>query len=178
MIRPNKHGADKMIIEGLIELLKEEKGLFITAVTLTFVYYVFLTLAEWRLFAKAGEKSWKALIPFYNLFVSHHLIGMRHIWFVLDIIFWAADIFMEVFRIVPVWVEDAFFSIAIVLTLISEIIHIMKLCYCYTKSELFGIGLFLVPPLFSMILAYGKSEYNPPRAHCEHKAKNASINKE
>lgn len=178
MIRPYKHGADKMIIEGILELLGEEKGLFITAVILTFVNYIFLTLAEWRLFAKAGEKSWKSLIPFYNLFVSHHLIGMSHFWFILDIIFWAAEIYMEIFKIFPVWVEEAFFSIAIVLTIISEIIHIMKLCYCYTKSELFGIGLFLVPSLFSMIFAYGKSEYNPPRAHREHKAKNSAINKE
>ena len=156
-----------MIIEHLIDDLGKDKGLFELAVILTLLYYGALTVAQYRLFQKAGEKGWKALIPFYSLFVSHHLIGMRHIWFILDIIFWTIEIALEFIEGTPLWVEETFFSIALILTIISEILHIMKLCYCYTKSELFGIGLFLIPPLFSLIVAFDKSEYHPPRAHRE-----------
>ena len=156
-----------MIIEGLIDDLSKDKGLFELALILTFVYYGALTVAQYKLFQKAGEKGWKALIPFYSMFVSHHLIGMRHIWFILDIIFWTAEIALEFIEGTPLWLEEAFFSVALILTIISEILHIMKLCYCYTKTELFGIGLFVIPPLFSLILAFDKSEYHPPRAHRE-----------
>ena len=160
-----------MIIESLLEQMSEVKELFVIVTVLLLLYYVGLTVAEWNLFRKAGDKSWKALIPGYNLFVSHHLIGMSHIWFILDIVFWAAEVMLEIFKGTPLWIEDVFFSVAAIFTIISEIIHIMKLCYCYTKSELFGIGLFICPPLFSLILAFGKSEYNPPRSRRHHKEK-------
>lgn len=159
-----------MIIEGILEQLGEVKSLAVIVSVLLLLYYVGLTVAEWNLFKKAGEKSWKSLIPVYNLFVSHHLIGMSHIWFILDIVFWTVEVLLEMFKVTPLWIEDVFFSVAGIFTIISEIIHIMKLCYCYTKSERFGIGLFLCPPLFSLILAFDKSEYNPPRSHRKHKA--------
>ena len=157
-----------MILEGILEELSETKELFIAAAAVLLLYYILLTVSDWKLFKKAGEKSWKALIPFYNLFTSHHLIGMSHIWFILDVVFWVIEILLEIFTSAPPWLEDVFFSIAIIFTIISEILHIMKLCYCYTKTELFGIGLFLVPPLFTMILAFGKSEYHPPRPRRKH----------
>ena len=154
-----------MILENLIEHMMESEVTFEIALVLLFIYYALMTIAQWKLFTKAGEKGWKALIPFYNIFVSHHLIGMSHIWFILDIIFWVIEIALELIKGTPVWLEETFFSIAIMVTIISEIIHIIKLCYCYTKRELFGVGLFLLPPLFSMILAFGKSEYNLPLKH-------------
>ena len=159
-----------MIIDALIDAMSEMNGYFELALILSALSYAMLTVAQWRLFRKAGEKGWKALIPFYSMFVSHHLIGMRHIWFILDIIFWAIDLVLEFVQGTPVWIEETFFAIAIILTLISEILHIMKLCYCYTKRELFGVGLFLLPPVFSLILAFDKSEYHPPRSHREREA--------
>ncbi len=157
-----------MILESIIEEIGETKSLFTAALILTLIYYVSLTVAQWKIFTKAGEKGWKALIPFYNMFVSHHLIGMSHIWFILDIIFWVIEVVLEFAKATPLWIEEAFFSVAIIVTLISEILHIMKLCYCYTKREWFGIGLFVIPPLFSLILAFDKSEYNPPKSHRKH----------
>lgn len=159
-----------MIIESILEEMGKEKELFVIVTVLLLLYYAGLTVAEWNLFKKAGEKSWKALIPVYSLFVSHHLIGMSHLWFILDVIFWAIEIALEMFKVTPLWIEDVFFSIAMIVTIISEILHIMRLCYCYTKSERFGIGLFLCPPLFSLILAFDKSEYHPPLAHRKHKS--------
>ena len=147
-----------MIIEGILEQLSEVKELFVIVTVLLLLYYVALTVAQWHLFKKAGEKSWKALIPVYSLFVSHHIIGMSHIWFILDIVFWLAEVALEMFKVTPLWIEDVFFSVAIIFTIVSEIIHIMKLCYCYTKSERFGIGFFILPPLFSLILAFDKSD--------------------
>ena len=161
-------GDDDLILESLLEELSEVKGYFEAAVILTLLNYLLLVVAEWKLFTKAGEKGWKALIPFYNIFVSHHIIGMSHIWFIMDIVFWVLEIVLGVVKGTPLWIEDTFFSIAIIMTIISEILHIMKLCYCYTKSELFGIGLFVLPPVFSLILAFDGSEYHPPRSRRDH----------
>lgn len=159
-----------MILESILETLAEVDELFYTVISLTFLYYLFLTIAQWKLFKKAGEKGWKAFVPVYSLFVSHHLIGMSHIWFILDMILWVVEVVLEFVEGIPPLIEDTFFTIALVLAVIAELLHIMRLCYCYTKSELFGIGLFVIPPLFSMILAFGKSEYHPPRSRREHEA--------
>lgn len=165
-----------MIAKNLLEEMRSSKDFFEIALILTFLYYVLLTVAQWKLFTKAGEKGWKALIPFYSMFVSHHLIGMRHIWFILDIIFWVIEVILELIDGTPMWLERTFFAVAIIFTIMSEIFHISKLCYCYTKSELFGIGMFVCPPLFSLILAFDpKSEYHPPREHREHEEKNKGV---
>lgn len=161
-----------MILESLLKQMLKSDVYFETAVILFLTYYAALVIAQYKLFQKAGEKGWKALIPFYNIFVSHHLIGMRHTWFILDIIFWALEVVLELVEGTPLWVEETFFSVAIIVTIISEILHIIRVCYCYSKTELFGFGMFLCPPLFSLILAFGKSEYHPPRSHREnHKQK-------
>ena len=90
-----------MIIESILEEMGKEKELFVIVIVLLLLYYAGLTVAQWHLFKKAGEKSWKALIPIYSLFVSHHLIGMSHLWFILDVIFWAAEIALEMFKVTP-----------------------------------------------------------------------------
>ena len=166
-MKENK-GDDEVILEGLLDELSGVKGFFEAAIILSLLNYLLLVIAEWKLFTKAGEKGWKSLIPFYNIFVSHHIIGMSHIWFILDIVFWVIEVLLEIFEGTPVWMEEVFFSVAIIVTIVSEILHIMKLCYCYTKSELFGIGLFVLPPVFSLILAFDGSEYHPPRSRREH----------
>ena len=97
-----------MIAENLLEEMRGSEEFFETALILTLLYYVLLTIAQWKLFTKAGEKGWKALIPFYSMFVSHHLIGMRHIWFILDIIFWAIEVILELINGTPMWLERTF----------------------------------------------------------------------
>lgn len=161
-------GDEWMIAEGLIDVIGSNPKFLELAVILSILYYVALIVAQFKLFIKAGEKGWKALIPFYNMFVSHHLIGMRHFWFILDIIFWTIEVALEFTHAVPLWVEETILTVALLFTIISEIIHIMKLCYCYAKNELFGIGMFILSPVFSLILAFGKSQYRPPRSHREH----------
>lgn len=163
-----------MILEGILDAVSEMNGYFEIGLILTALSYIALTVAQWKLFTKAGEKGWKALIPFYSVFVSHHLIGMRHIWFILDIVFWVIEAALELIHGVPLWLEETFLYAALILTVISEILHIMKLCYCYTKSELFGVGLFVLPPVFSLIVAFDKSEYHPPRSHKERAAAHGS----
>lgn len=43
-------------------------GLIIALVIAGIIVSVLFFVAEWRIFTKAGEKGWKALIPFYIIF--------------------------------------------------------------------------------------------------------------
>ena len=42
-------------------------------IVLAIIYYVLIVIARWKLFTKAGEKGWKAIIPFYNVYVQYKL---------------------------------------------------------------------------------------------------------
>ena len=139
----------------------------IVIIAIGVIMYVLLKAAEWRIFTKAGEKGWKAFIPLYSVFLSHHFIGMSHIWFVLDMILWAFEILLDVIPGIPDTVSKVFLIVTGAFTMIAEVIHINKLCNVFRKGRLFKIGMFIAPQIFSMIIAFGKSQYHKP----EHKTK-------
>lgn len=65
-----------------------------TISTLIFVYailiglLIFIYVCKWRLFKKAGQPGWKALIPFYSLYIQMVKIsGIHWIFYVLYILF-------------------------------------------------------------------------------------------
>ena len=126
------------------------------------VILLLFTIAEWKILKKAGENGWKSLIPFYCVFVSHHIVGMSHVWFVLEIVIWFAELIFEMFDVFPEPVTFTFGIAAGVFTLLSELIHILKMCNCFGKGTGFKIGMIILPNLFLMILAYGKAEYKKP----------------
>jgi len=146
--------------------MKNELGSFapgmITWIIIGLVYALFIA-AEWRILTKAGEKGWKALIPIYNIYVSHHIVGMSHIWFVLEICTWIIEAIFESVRAIPGWAVIAFGIPTVIITILSELIHIIKLCDCFGKGTLFKIGMILVPNLFTLIIAFDDSKYQAPR---------------
>ena len=130
--------------------------------TFAVVLLVLIVISEWKILEKAGEKGWKALIPFYDLFLSHHIVGMKHIWFILEMIIWVIETFIAAVLPFPKWFEIAFLIFTTVFTLLSEVIHINKMCNCFGKGIAFKIGMFFVPYVFPMILAFGPAEYTKP----------------
>ena len=51
-----------------------------------FVVFLFPFVGYWRLFDKAGERGWKALIPIYNVFVFLSIIRRPKWWITLYIL--------------------------------------------------------------------------------------------
>ena len=124
-----------------------------------------LVVAEWKILEKAGEKGWKALIPFYSAFIAHHIIGMSHAWFIIDMVLWVCEMFIEEYNLGTHLFSHIFFAFTAVFTIVSEIIHINKLCNVFRKGRGFKIGTFCVPEVFLLIIAFSKAEYHKP----EHK---------
>ena len=146
--------------------MKNNLGFFssgiITLIIIAAIYVLFIA-AEWRILTKAGEKGWKALIPIYNIYVSHHIVGMSHIWFVLEICTWIVEAIFESVRVIPGWAAIAFGIPTLIITILSELIHIIKMCDCFGKGTLFKIGMILVPNLFTLIIAFDGSKYQAPK---------------
>lgn len=106
---------------------------------LNFIYLAFAVLwfaSMWRLYEKAGQPGWAAIVPIYNLVVFMRVIGKPWWWFLL----W----------FVP--------GIGIIWFIWSWNLMVKS----FGKSEGYTVGCLLLPFVFVPILAFGDSEYIGP----------------
>lgn len=91
----------------------------------------------WKVFEKAGQPGWAAIVPIYNAIVLLKIAGKPAWWIVLMLI------------------PFVNFIIAIVVA--------MSLAKNFNKSSGFGIGLALLPIVFYPILGFGDAQYSGQR---------------
>jgi hypothetical protein len=96
--------------------------------------------AGWRIFTKAGHPGWAVLIPVYNLYV-YTQVAKRPGW-------WLLLYFAGLIPVVG--------SIGVIVVGLLDSLRIAKL---FGKGSGFGIGLFLVSPIFLLILGFGSADY-------------------
>ena len=94
---------------------------------------VFLIVCMWRVFSKAGQPGWAAIIPFYNIYVLCKVAGKPGWWLILFLI--------------PV------------VNFVIAILVCLGLAKNFGKGPGFGIGLLLLSFIFLPILAFGSAEY-------------------
>lgn len=102
--------------------------------------YVLQIIAQWKIFAKAGQAGWKSLIPIYNMVVFYKIVGLSP-WLLL----------LYLTAVIPI----VGYIAILVLTIVSKV----KLGKAFGQETGFIIGLILLPSIFDLILAFGKSTY-------------------
>jgi hypothetical protein len=110
-----------------------------SAVIIVSIIWAVLVIAGWwKIFEKAGEAGWKAIIPIYNLYVMLKIVG-RPGWMVIG--------FLIPFVNLILWV-----------------IVMGNLAKSFGKGFGFVLGLILLNPIFAMILGFGNAGYIGPTA--------------
>jgi len=99
---------------------------------------VFYIVAFWRVFTKAGEPGWGAIVPIYNLYLYCKIAGRPEWWLIL--------LFIPFVNIV------------------FSLILAMDIAKAFSKSSGFGIGIWLLSFIFIPILAFGSATYTKPVA--------------
>ncbi len=94
---------------------------------------VLIIVAFWKVFTKAGEPGWAAIVPIYNLIVLLKIAGKPLWWIVLCII--------------PL------------VNLIPGIMVPIAIAEKFGKGIGFAIGLILLPFIFYPILGFGDARY-------------------
>jgi len=97
------------------------------------VVMLLCALLFWKVFVKAGEPGWAAIVPIYNLFILAKIAGKPMWWGVLMLIPFVGFI---VFIIVAIALAERF-----------------------GKSTGFGLGLSFLSIIFFPILGFGDSRY-------------------
>jgi hypothetical protein len=99
-------------------------------------YAILIIAAWWKIFSKAGQPGWAAIIPIYNWIVWCKIVG-RPAWWVL---------------------------LLLVCFPIFFIILSIDLAKSFGKGVGFGIGLILLSIIFFPILGFGTATYQGPSA--------------
>ena len=90
-------------------------------------------VAMWKIFEKAGEPGWAAIIPFYNLYVLFKIT-------------WGNG-WKFLFLLIPI------------ANIVFAIITMVKLAKAFGKSGGFAVGLIFLSVIFYCILAFDNSQY-------------------
>ena len=138
------------------------------------IFSVLMIIAFWKIFTKAGEKGWKAIIPVYNAYTAYKLFWNKKMFWVTLVLgvvtaivgcigLGSLGVFAELGEGDGLAVAGVLFSILFVIMLIP--LFILGIIYCSRMSKSFGhgagftVGLVFLNIIFVLILAFGKSEY-------------------
>ncbi len=109
-------------------------GVFFLSILFVLAVAVFSIVIMWRIFEKAGEHGWAAIIPFYQNYVLFKITWGQGWLFLL--------LFLPIINIV------------------TCIITMIKLAKAFNKDGAFAVGLIFLNIIFLAILAFGEARYS------------------
>ena len=95
-----------------------------------------MLISVWKIFSKAGQPGWAAIIPFYNLYVFLKVAGKPGWW-------------MAIILLVPV------------ANIIFSIMALAAMAKNFGKGGGFVVGMIFLPVIFYPILGFGSAQYRP-----------------
>ncbi len=119
----------------------------VIVMTAALVLAVLLVVADWIVFKKAGQHGWATLIPFYRDYVGFKITWGNGWLFLIPVVLSALS-------------EKE--ALAVICGILLFVIHALS---AYKKAEAFGkgigfaAGLFFLPSIFTLILAFGSAQY-------------------
>jgi phage FluMu protein Com len=116
----------------VVGLIVAGKGVLLAAL-ISLGLVVLCIVGVWKLFVKAGQPGWAALIPIYNTYVMLKVAGKPGWWLILF------------------FIPAVGFVIAILVAL--------AIAAAFGKGAGFAVGLILLPIVFYPILGFGSAQY-------------------
>ena len=143
----------------------------VIAITCVIVFYLLQVIAGWKIFEKAGEKGWKALIPIYSTYIFFKIVGMKnYFWGLLALSFVAGFVATLTGFNTENLNDNSYTGGNLVGALVylgtGIVAFVIEIIYAIRTSKAFGhgagyaVGLVLLQPIFLLILGFGSSKYN------------------
>ncbi|MBQ6130316.1 signal peptidase I [Candidatus Saccharibacteria bacterium] len=129
-------------------------GAIVGVSVVALIYVILCIVAWWKIFTKAGEAGWKAIIPIYNVYILCRITGINFWIFCLGLPF-AVGILSAIVGSETV----AGSTITGLYALFFDIYLAIKLGDAFKKGTGFKVGLVLLPFIFYLILAFGDAKY-------------------
>jgi Family of unknown function (DUF5684) len=127
----------------------EDVKIPIGAIIFLLAFAIFIIAAMWKVFVKAGQPGWAAIIPIYNIYIMTKIAGKPGYWTLLCLIPFLNIVF-------SIWLHN----------MISK---------SFGKDEGFTVGLVILGFIFWPILGFGAAKYlgpfGDPAAFAAHQGK-------
>ena len=105
----------------------------ILLILIILAFSIFVIVAMWKVFEKAGQPGWGILIPIYNIYLLLMIAGRPGWWLILYLIPFV--------------------------NFVVGIIVAIDIAKNFGKDAAFGVGLFFLGIIFYPILAFGDAQY-------------------
>ena len=151
------NGPGEMVLGGVVGggLIGLSIAALMVALVCAFFWYIIQAIGYWKVFQKAGEAGWKALVPIYGTYIRYKLT-----WDVK--MFWISAVLVAAECVIP---ESGNFLISLVRLAVSigylviTVKAFYKLSLCFGHGVGFAAGLFLLEPVFALVLGLDGSRY-------------------
>lgn len=123
------------------------------------IWNIICIIGGWKVFTKAGEAGWKSIIPLYSSYIYFKISWN-------PIMFWIMFAFAVIGACLGRSEETFQALIGGVCSLISSFLVILqniRLARAFGHSTLYGMGLFFLSPIFTVLLGFGGSQYIGPQ---------------
>ena len=123
------------------------------------IFFILYLFAKYRVFEKAGEKGWKALIPFLNKYLLFKRTWKQE-WFTIYLlclvlfIVCVSGMFMNIGPTQLLYAISLTSYIFLILIFLSLNYHLSKY---FKLNTFYTIGMVVLYPVFILLLAFKKS---------------------
>lgn len=141
---------------SILEWIQNHQWLF---ASIAIIWAILVIAGLWKMFTKAGEAGWKALIPIYNFYILMKICWQPTMFWALlgcnlgvGLAYWLALSLGT-----SIWLY-----VALVLMIIAAVIRAVffyNLSLAYGHGLGFFFGLYFLEPLFMIIIGFGSSQY-------------------
>lgn len=133
-------------------LASHQKNVIMAIVAIIFIiiilFSILMIVSSWKIFEKAGQPGWAAIIPIYNLYIFIKIAGKPNWWLLFSLV-----------GFIP--------YIGFIVYLVFSVILYVSVARCFGKGTGFGVGLTFLPFIFMPILAFDNSTYTRPEGKTE-----------
>lgn len=136
------------ILQGLLG------GMFFLIWALPLILFVIMVVSLWKIFNKAGEEGWKAIIPFYNTYTLFKISWKeKYFWWIIGL-----AVISGICLFIPFlgWLVDIAAGIAL---FVISVMSNYYLARSFGHEIGFTIGLIFLYPIFSLVLAFSSAKY-------------------
>ena len=109
---------------------------------------IFQLIGLWKVFKKANQPGWAAIIPFYNTYILCKITGVNPWWIVVVLC-------SSVLGVIPILGS----LLVMAITIYFGVLLAVSTARSFGKDDAYAIGLYLLQPFFMFALGVGKSEY-------------------
>lgn len=151
-------------MNAMLEMLAGSLSAFIGPIIAGLLSGVILTYCiRWFIFQKAGEKGWKALIPFYSDYINYKIAWDGRIYLALLVGTVASSVLGALFGLINAGlgmvVSIIVSTVVAGAKAVSSMILQFKFARAFGKNDYFAVGLYFLNNVFTAILAFGECKY-------------------